>query len=167
MIARRMAFALGLLGAFTASQGPEFTQQYRQRLGGALDELQRIVNRFDADAQAANRNRAQALSALEANPDMLVSRQGTSMRAVVNRYDDLAAASKALAEAGPMTRVVTMARTADPEISAATWQAFEPAIPTTREGLLSMLIGFVAFWAGVLGLTGLAHRLTPRTRRTA
>ena len=37
-------------GALTASQLPEFTQQYRQRLGGAVDELLRVVADFDADA---------------------------------------------------------------------------------------------------------------------
>lgn len=167
MIARRMAFALGLVGAFTASQGPEFTQQYRQRLGGALDELQRIVTRFDTDALAIGRSRTQALEELEGNPDMLVSRQGTAMRAVVARHDDLAAASRALSEAGPVTRILTMVRTADAQISTATWQAYEPAIPTTQEGLITMLLGFASIWASTLGLRGLARRLWPRARRTA
>ena len=43
MILRRLAFAVSLLLGALASQLPEFAQQYRQRLGGAIDELQRIV----------------------------------------------------------------------------------------------------------------------------
>ena len=36
---RRLALAIGLVFAIIAAQAPEFAQQYRQRLGGALDEL--------------------------------------------------------------------------------------------------------------------------------
>jgi len=43
MIFNRIAFALALFAAVLGSQFPEFAQQYRQRLGGALDELDRIV----------------------------------------------------------------------------------------------------------------------------
>ena len=50
MFTRRLAAAIGLLFALLGMQGPEFTQQYRQRLGGALDELKRAVSVFDADA---------------------------------------------------------------------------------------------------------------------
>ena len=50
MFTRRLAAAIGLLFALVGMQGPEFTQQYRQRLGGALDELKRDVSAFNADA---------------------------------------------------------------------------------------------------------------------
>ena len=43
MILRTMALAAGLTGAATLSQFPEFSQQYTQRLGGAVDELSAIV----------------------------------------------------------------------------------------------------------------------------
>ena len=48
-----VAFVIGLLLGFVLSQTPEFAQQYRQRLGGAVDELQRIVLQFDDDVRAA------------------------------------------------------------------------------------------------------------------
>ncbi|MEM9851772.1 MAG: DUF2937 family protein, partial [Pseudomonadota bacterium] len=35
------------------SQFPEFSQQYVQRLGGAVDELRRVAADFDASARAA------------------------------------------------------------------------------------------------------------------
>jgi hypothetical protein len=40
---RRLALAIALIAGLLGSQGPEFAQQYRQRIGGALDELKRIV----------------------------------------------------------------------------------------------------------------------------
>ena len=52
MIARTMALAAALLGGVTTSQLPEFAQQYRQRLGGAIDALTQVVEEFRADAAA-------------------------------------------------------------------------------------------------------------------
>jgi hypothetical protein len=49
MFARRLALAIGLIVGLIGSQGPEFAQQYRQRIGGALDELKHIVAEFDAE----------------------------------------------------------------------------------------------------------------------
>jgi len=34
---------VGLMGAAFFAQAPEFAQQYRQRLGGAVEELRRVV----------------------------------------------------------------------------------------------------------------------------
>ena len=41
-VLRRLGLAIGLLVAAVASQAPEFAQQYRQRLGGAIDEINRM-----------------------------------------------------------------------------------------------------------------------------
>ena len=58
MFAHRLALAIAVLAGLIGSQGPEFTQQYRQRLGGALEELNRIVAEFDAEAGRENLTRA-------------------------------------------------------------------------------------------------------------
>ena len=51
MLARRLALAIAVLAGLIGSQAPEFAQQYRQRLGGALEELNRIVSEFDAEVR--------------------------------------------------------------------------------------------------------------------
>jgi len=61
MFARRLALAIAVLTGLIGSQGPEFGQQYRQRLGGALDELNRIVSEFDEEARGQDLTRAEAL----------------------------------------------------------------------------------------------------------
>ena len=58
MIVRAVALGVGVLCGALASQAPEFAQQYRQRLGGALDELTAIVAQFDDDARRAEIGRA-------------------------------------------------------------------------------------------------------------
>jgi Protein of unknown function (DUF2937) len=48
------AWLLVTISAFLAvlvGQAPEFAQQYAQRLGGAIEELQRIVDHFDDDSR--------------------------------------------------------------------------------------------------------------------
>ena len=71
MLARRLAFAIAVLAGLIGSQAPEFAQQYRQRLGGALEELNRIVSEFDSEVQRQNLTGAEGLKRLEDNSDRL------------------------------------------------------------------------------------------------
>jgi hypothetical protein len=61
MFARRLALAIAVLAGLIGSQGPEFAQQYRQRMGRALEELNRIVSEFDAEVRGQNMTRAEGL----------------------------------------------------------------------------------------------------------
>ena len=72
----------GLIGGVIAAQGPEFAQQYAQRLGGALDELRRQIETLDSDAQATGETRDSAIERLRANADALVARRGEAVRGV-------------------------------------------------------------------------------------
>ena len=48
MMTRRLALAIALIAGLIGSQAPEFAQQYRQRLGGALDELKHALAEFES-----------------------------------------------------------------------------------------------------------------------
>lgn len=166
-IVRIIAFGLGILGGVAASQGPEFSQQYRQRLGGAINELKRAIARFDADAAANGETPDSAIARLRVNPDDLVSRQGAAMQANVERLVRLQAHREAMIQAGPFARVAMMARDGDPDVMEAAYRDFEPAMPVTEEGLLATAIGFVAVWGGILLLAGFLRSLFRRSRQTA
>lgn len=168
-ITRIIAFGLGLLGGVVASQGPEYSQQYRQRLGGAIDELRQVVGRFDADAQAHGETRESAITRLRGNSDDLASRQGAAMQANVERLDRLDAHRQAMLDAGPFRRVALMVRDGDEDVMQAAYRDFEPAVPVTEEGILSAALGFVAVWGGVLLLMGFLRSLVrrPRIRKPA
>jgi len=166
-IARTMALAGGLLGGVAASQGPELAQQYRQRLGGAIDELRRIVQRFDQDAGANGQTREVAVDRLRTNPDNLVSRQGDAMRANVERLERLERQRQAYLKAGSFQRLLVTARDADTEHLRAPYQDFEPAVPTTQEGFLAAGIGFLAGWSVMRLLGALLRRLFGLGRRRA
>lgn len=164
-IVRIIAFGLGLLGGVTASQGPEFSQQYRQRLGGAIDELRGVISRFEADARANGETQESAIARLRGNPDDLASRQGTAMQANVERLGRLEAHRQAMIEAGPFSRIALMVRDGDRDVMEAAYRDFEPALPVSEEGLLSTAIGFIAVWGGILLLAGFIRSLRRSRRR--
>jgi hypothetical protein len=163
-IIRIIALGCGLLGGIAASQGPEFSQQYRQRLGGAIDELKRSVARFEADARANGETQESAIARLRGNADDLASRQGVAAQANAERLARLEAHRQSMVEAGPFIRVARMARDGDLDVMEATYRDFEPALPVTEEGLLSTAIGFVAVWGGILLLAGFLRSLRGRSR---
>ena len=167
-IVRIIAFGLGIFGGVVASQGPEYSQQYRQRLGGAIDELRRIIERFDADAQVNGETQESAIARLRSNPDNLVSRQGVAMQGNVERLSRLQMHREAMMQAGPFARIALMARDGDRDVMEAAYRDFEPAVPVTEEGLLATAIGFIATWGGILLLVGFVRSLRrPRARTVA
>lgn len=166
-IIRIVAFGMGLCGGIVASQGPEFAQQYRQRLGGAIDELRQVITRFDADAQASGETQASAIARLRSNTDDFVSRQGAAMQANVERLNRLEAHRGAMMQGGPFARIALMVRDGDQDVMEAVYRDFEPALPVTEEGILSSAAGFVTLWGGLLLLAGFLRSLWRRPRHPA
>jgi hypothetical protein len=166
-IIRIVAFGLGLLGGTVTSQGPEFAQQYRQRLGGAVDELRQVIARFDRDAQVSGETRESAIARLRSNTDDFVSRQGAAMQANVERLGRLEAHRAAMMESGPFSRIALMVRDGDTDILEAVSRDFEPALPVTEEGIVSAAAGFIAVWGGLLLLSGFLRSIFRRPRQTA
>lgn len=166
-IIRIVAFGFGLLGGILASQIPEFSQQYRQRLGGTIDELNRVLQRFDTDAQVNGETREGAIARLRGNADNLVSRQGIAMQGNTDRLAHLRTHRQAMIDAGSFGRVAVMMRDGDVDVMEATYHDFEPAVPVTEEGILAAAIGFVAVWGGLLLLAGFLRSLGRRPRQQA
>ena len=164
-IVRVAAMAFGLFGGTVASQGPEFAQQYRQRIGGAIDELRQVVQRFETDAQASGETPDGAIARLRSNPDDLASRQGIAMQANLERLARLEQHRQAMIEAGPFARVALIVREGDTNVMQAAYRDFEPALPVTEEGVLSAGAGFIVAWGGLLLLAGFIRSLFRRRPR--
>jgi hypothetical protein len=141
VILRSLVFAGGLAGALTTSQFPEFSQQYTQRLGGAVDALSEVVADFDASATASGLSRAEALSQLQGTP--FLERRRSDMARSIVRYERLSADLAALAGQGPFMRAYNAARFTDGDIARAAWTAYEPALPLNFAGLIFAAAGFV------------------------
>ncbi|MEZ5714956.1 MAG: DUF2937 family protein [Paracoccaceae bacterium] len=169
MLLKAITVAGGLAGAAGLSQFPEFSQQYVQRLGGAVDELHRFVAEFDADATGLGLSREAALDDLAQGGAMGAKRAETMTRTLA-RHDRLSADLAELQAAGPFTRLYRAGRLSDPEIAAQAWAAFRPALPLTAEGASFAGVGFLAGAAGLgMILAGLGRliRRRPATPRGA
>ncbi|NNM71076.1 DUF2937 family protein [Enterovirga aerilata] len=161
MIGRVLALAIGLFAGLAASQAPEFAQQYRQRIGGAIDELRRVVGTFDENARAEGLSREQAIARLSGQPDRLTQRQGPAMSEIVDRLERLERQRDAVANAGPFERLVVLARGFDGQLARATYLDYEPAWPATSEGLVIGGAGFLLGWGGFALLFRAFGRLRP------
>jgi len=138
--------AIGLLFALVGSQFPEFAQQYRQRLGGALDELNRIVAPFDAEAQGQSLTRAQGIERLKGNQDSLASERGAAVEQDVERADRLARQKEAFQNGGPLARLAALIANFDPATMTQAIAEFEPAVPITFEALVIAGLALVLGW---------------------
>lgn len=159
MIGRILAVAIGLFSGLAASQMPEFAQQYRQRLGGAIDELRRVVTKFDDGARVEGLSRQEAIRKLTAAGDPLIRRQGEAQDELTSRLERLEAQRRAFVEAGPFARLLIFIRDADAGLARATYLDYEPAWPATTEGVTTGGAGFVAGWGLLLFLSRIGRRL--------
>lgn len=153
MIVKAITLAGGLAAGIATSQFPEFSQQYAQRLGGAVDELGQVVADFDATAQSVGLSRDDALAQMSGTPFM--DRRRADMRATFARHDTLSTALIRLEGQGPFMRAYYLPQMRDARIAKAAWAAYQPAVPLNFAGAL---FGGVGFLLGVLGL-GLILRL--------
>jgi hypothetical protein len=151
MFARRIAVLIGLFFAVIASQLPEYAQQYRQRLGGAIGELNALIERFNSEAAQSGMNEEQGITHLQQSDDRFVQQRGDQMRDTIMRRDRLERQAQDFAKAGPVGRMLVLAEDFDPKIAAPAYQAYEPAVPTTSEGLIAAVIGFI-FGGGLIHL---------------
>jgi hypothetical protein len=150
MLARRLALAIAVLAGLIGSQGPEFAQQYRQRLGGALEELNRIVAEFDAEVRRKDLTRAEGLSRLEHNDDPLARERGADMGHAIERAQRLNAQIQAMNSSGPLMRLYVVATNFDPEIARSTLDNYEPAEPLSLGALMAAGLAAFCGWTATL-----------------
>ena len=147
MFGRRLALAIALMAGLLGSQGPEFAQQYRQRIGGALEELNRIVAEFEAESAREHLTPVQAIDRLEQNDDPLARERGEDMAQTIKRAGRLEEQLDTMRSAGPLKRLYVMAKDFDPEIAERTLDNYEPAAPLSLEALTAAALAAIWGWA--------------------
>lgn len=135
--------ALCVFGAVLFSQAPEFMQQYLQRLGGHLDEARRQLQQFQNAATSSGISLDELIHRTTTNAEPAVAKLGGVMTGTVERVDTLAAAQAALLDASLWTRPFVFLQHLDLAIARATWSVYQPAVPTTLEGLVYALLGML------------------------
>jgi hypothetical protein len=153
-----------------ASQASELTQQYLQRLGGAVDALASVVERFDASAAAAGLSRESAVTRLRKAPDSFVARQGEDAAATIAQYAELRERYDVLTRNPPLLRPFLALGDPDTAVLRRTLGDFRPALPVTGDGLFLAVAGFAGGWAagaGIAGAQGMRRRRAGRRRDAA
>ncbi|MEO1397992.1 MAG: DUF2937 family protein [Pseudomonadota bacterium] len=146
-----------VIGGFAVtSQGPEYAQQYRQRLGGAVEELRTLVNDLERDAAAVSSSRATALEGMVRSSDPFTKARGESMTKTVARFESLTAQQGQLKTSAPVWRPLVVFKSLDQKIANDAYAEFEPAVPLTVSGLLWGIAGGLMGW--LLLVIGGVHR---------
>ncbi|MCH2164825.1 MAG: DUF2937 family protein [Marinovum sp.] len=156
MIGRVVTMAAGLTGAAGMSQFPEYSQQYMQRLGGAVDALEQVVADFDASAQSSGYTREEALNQLQGT-EFLDKRRADITRTIA-RSEKLSADLNTLQGAGPFTRAYYAARFTDNDLASAALENYKPAMPITFDGIVFAITGFLAGSITLAGVMWLIRR---------
>ena len=140
---RMVAIVGGAALAVVLSQFPEYAQQYTQRLGGAVDELRVVTQRFDSEAASAGLNRDEALARFTGASDGFIVGRGTSEAANFLRYAQLSETLDRIQGAGPVERFQALPAYLDTDIGRRTLENYRPAMPVTMEGILYAGAGFL------------------------
>jgi len=145
---RRISLALAFAFGLATSQAPEFAQQYFQRLGGAIDELNAEIAAFDADSSGAGLSRDQGVARLRNSDDSLARGRGAQLAQDEERLARLRRQEQAMRGAAPLAKVQAVLADPDARVARGAYADFNPALPLTSDGALCAGAGF----AGLLAL---------------
>lgn len=154
MLGRLIAVIAGAALAVAASQGPSFTAQYIQNLTGRIDELRPLVEEFDAKIADYGYTRQTAMAECSTATGLLDALCST-YESVVARYELLTAHLAELKAAGVYARPLVLARSYQKDIAESVYKEFQPAVPTTLDGVAYGGGGFVVGWGLLSMLFGL------------
>lgn len=135
--------AVAAAGAILGSQFLAFIQQYRQRLGGHLDEAARNLRE---------------VSVGEISKLLDDSTRAAVSAVAERRVDELQAAINRIEGAGPLTKPFVFAQHVDYEVANATWSSFQPALPLDVVNLAYAAAALVVSWTLYRALTTLFFR---------
>ncbi|MCT7373475.1 DUF2937 family protein [Chelativorans salis] len=147
-----LALLVSLAGGAVTSQAPELAQQYRQRLNGALEELAKVVARFEEDAARHTLRLDEALAVYGDAEEPFLRDRGLSMRRVIERFERLEQQSVRLAELPPPLRPLAVFVNPDGDVLKGAMQDFEPAVPLTAHGMIWTASGLLAGFGLYKGL---------------
>lgn len=161
MLGRFIVGLAAFFGAIVSSQFPEFSAQYRQRLGGAMEELRAIVSEFDSSAARNGLSRDDALARYDKAGEPFLRDQGASATTTLRRFEHLASQRERLETTAPVMRPIVVLSGPDKRVIEGAWQDFEPAVPVTSAGFVWAALGF--FIAG--GLVSLVRQVFGAARK--
>jgi hypothetical protein len=148
-----------VMGVVAAGCIPSFIAQYRQRVGGRLDQVLQDIAPFQAIANQFHHGSLQELINYHlASTDQTFHDEGAALQVMVASAEQLRQALLAL-DTDLFHQLVYMLTRADPLIARATWDIFSPAFNLTPESVVFAIIVGVAIWLLFLAAWILIGRL--------
>jgi len=147
-----------VVGVVAAGCIPSFIAQYRQRVGGRLDQVLQDIAPFQTIANQSHHGSLQELIKYHlASADATFHNEGAALQAMVDSAYQLRQALDAL-NTDLYHQMFYMLTKADPIIVRATWEIFSPAFNLTPESVVfAAVIGFTV-WLVFLALWMLFDR---------
>jgi hypothetical protein len=139
---------------------PSFVAQYRQRIGGMLDQVLKDLAPFQEIADKLHHGSLQALIQhhMESS-DPTFYKEGAAVRAMVEASERLQSTIEAL-NTDLYHQLSYLAAKMDPAVAQATWDVFSPSFQLTPENaVFALIIGFTV-WLAFLIIWYAADRLT-------
>ncbi|HUX89237.1 MAG TPA: DUF2937 family protein [Gallionellaceae bacterium] len=149
-----------VIGVVAAGCIPSFIAQYRQRVGGRLDQVLQDMAPFQAIANQFHHGSLQELINYHlASADQTFHDEGAALQGMVDSAEQLRQALLAL-NTDLFHQLVYMLTKADPLIARATWEIFSPAFNLTPQSVVFALVVGIAFWLLFLAVWVLIARLS-------
>ncbi|MCI4427899.1 MAG: DUF2937 family protein [Burkholderiales bacterium] len=125
-----------LASFFVAGCVPAFITQYRQRLGGALDQVTKDLAPFQEIAKQFHGGKMELLVDHHLyHSDPTFQAEGLAIQSMLRTLERLRAAVEAF-NADLMHQIFALLTHSDAQIAKAAWGAYEPAFSFSAEGLL-------------------------------
>jgi hypothetical protein len=154
-----------LVAIMLAACIPSYIVQYRQRLGGRLDQVHADLAPFQA---IADRNFGGSLQKLIehhiASPDSTFHQEGVAIQSMVDAAARLQDALQAL-NTDLVHQCLYLASHSDYELARSTWNIYQPGFTLTLQGaVFAVVLGlivwllFLGIWHGIAALLGMSSR---------
>jgi len=161
-----MAFVRGILdrivlvtGIVAAGCVPSFIAQYRQRVGGRLDQVLQDLAPFQEIANQLHHGSLQELIQHHfSSPDSTFHSEGAAILAMVNSAEQLRRTLEAL-NTDLFHQLVYLLTKIDPLVARATWDAFLPSFNLTAESVVFAFIVGVVIWLAFFAVWYIFARL--------
>lgn len=161
-----MDFVRGILdrivlvaGIVAAGCIPSFIAQYRQRVGGRLDQVIQDLAPFQEIANQFHHGSLQELIRHHlSSPDPTFHSEGAAIQAMVNSAAQLRQALEAL-NTDLFHQLVYLLTKIDPVIARSTWDIFSPSFNLTAESVVFALIVGILIWLAFFAVWYIFARL--------
>jgi len=155
-----------VIGIIAAGCVPSFIAQYKQRVGGQLNQVLQDLAPFQEIANQFHHGSLQELIRHHlASPDPTFYSEGAAVQAMVDSAEQLRIAFQAL-NTDLIHQLGYLLTGFDPDIARATWEIFSPSFNLTVESVAFAVASGILVWLAFLAIwlffASLINRLYPR-----